>query len=128
MRSQRGPMLIAALMALVLLLSAGWVGSWPCEMGGSSDCACPCGTEAPASEGARDAAERPDCCASEEATDVLVAGVVGGPIESWAPHARLSPAPRRLFSALRPGLQRRGASRGPPQKLSVFLCHQALLL
>ncbi len=120
-------MLVAALMAVVLLLSAGWAGSWACEMGGSSGCACPCGSEAPEAM-PRDAAQRPRCCASEDSTDVVVAGVVGESFEPWVPDARVSPTPRRFVSVLRSGLPRPGASRAPPRKTSVFLSHQALLL
>ncbi len=119
-------MLVAALMAVVLLLSAGWAGSWACDMG-SSGCACPCEREAPQGT-PRDVAQRPSCCGSVEATDVVVAAVVGESFESWVPNARRSPASQRSVSVLRSALPCPGSGRGPPQKLSVFLSHQALLL
>ena len=127
LRLQRGRILVAALMVVVLLLGAGWAGSWACEMGGSSGCACPCGSEEP--EGTpRDVAQRPSCCAPDDPTDVMVAGVVGESFESWAPKGHLCLAPRGFVSVLRSGVPGVGASRGPPQKLPVFLSHQALLL
>ncbi|MGH1346837.1 MAG: hypothetical protein ACRBN8_35040 [Nannocystales bacterium] len=128
-RGRTGLALVAALVSLMLLASAGWSGSLACAMDRSSERACPCEGEGAGSEGPPAAsAHRPSCCASEDPSDVSVTGVLGDSSEpSGAELGQRNPTLRPFCSpCLSP--PQRGTSRGPPTLLRVFLRNQALLI
>ena len=128
-RGRTGLALVAALVSVVLLASAGWSGSWACAMDRSSERACPCGGEGAVSEGPPAAsAHRPSCCTPEDPSDVLVTAVLGDSSEPWAAElGQRDPTRRPLCSqCLSPPHHR--TSRGPPTLLRVFLRNQALLI